>query len=199
MFPRASQDELADVRAALTQPSVSLARQPLKRSAVAMMLSPGRQVWFIRRADRAGDPWSGHVGFPGGREQAGDPDLLAVAMRETREELGVDLSQAELLGALDDLQSRPVPNLMVRPYVFRLDRVPPFVPNHEVASVHALELDALLANRGRGTMRWPGQLGVTLPRVDFDGVRLWGLTLRMVDDLLHRVDGRGIGMNRFDG
>ncbi|MCB9679871.1 MAG: CoA pyrophosphatase [Alphaproteobacteria bacterium] len=189
-------DELADVRTALHRAPVRQDEPGLARSAVAALLTPGRRVWFIRRADRAGDPWSGHVGFPGGRAQASDADLLATAVRETSEEVGVDLSRAELLGQLDDIRTRPVRSMMVRPYVFRLDDVPVWRPNHEVAALHAISLDDLLGSRGRGTMRWPARVGMTLPRVDFDGVRLWGLTLMMVDDLLDRIDGRGLGLDR---
>jgi hypothetical protein len=64
------------------------------------------------------------------------------------------------------------------------------MPNREVQSVHRLALDALMRGEGRGTMPWTwnGQK-IWLPRVDFDGVRLWGMTLRAVDDLLDRLDG----------
>ncbi|MCB9663112.1 MAG: CoA pyrophosphatase [Alphaproteobacteria bacterium] len=189
-------DELADVRAALARPAVDATGAGVRRSAVAAMISPGRRLWFIERALREGDPWSGHVGFPGGREHADDPSLLAVAVRETMEELGVDLGAAELLGRLDDVRTRPVRSLMVRPFVFALDREPEVTPNHEVAGVVSASLDHLLVGAGRGQMRWPARVGMTLPCVDFAGVRLWGLTLLMVDDLLHRLDGRGRGLER---
>lgn len=191
-----SKDELWDVRQALARPPNEVASAGLSRSAVAAVFSPGRTLWFIRRAERAGDPWSGHLGFPGGREQDEDPDLLAVAMRETMEELGLDLRQAELLGQLDDLRTRPVRRMMVRPYVFRLDHEPTFKPNYEVAATHGWNLDMLLEGHGRGTMRWPKAVGMRMPRVDHDGVRLWGLTLMMVDDLLDRLDGQGRWLDR---
>jgi 8-oxo-dGTP pyrophosphatase MutT (NUDIX family) len=154
-------------------------------------------MWLVRRAERLGDPWSGHLAFPGGRWQEGDGDLLRTAMRETWEEVGVDLSDAELLGGLDDLAARPLRSLMLRPFVFRVDHAPTFRLNHEVAAVHRCEIDALLAGRGRGVMRWPlDAVGVKLPCVDVDGARLWGLTLAVIDDLLHRLDGRGVGLAR---
>lgn len=189
-------DEVADVRRALARPPVTVDAPGLVRSSVAAILSPGRRLWFIQRAQRPGDPWSGHVGFPGGREHPEDPDLLAVAVRETREELGVDLREAELLGALDDLRTRPVRSMMVRPWVFRVHAEPVFQPNYEVAGVLSVSLDRLLAGEGRGRMYWPGPVGVPLPCVDLEGQRLWGLTLQMVDDLLDRLDGRGRGLAR---
>ena len=70
----------------------------------------------------------------------------------------------------------------------------------EVAAVHRLSLAHLLANEGRGPMpfEWNGQ-AMKLARVDFDDVRLWGMTLRIVDDLLHRLDGSGTGLARVGG
>lgn len=192
-------DALSDVRAALVRPPSDGDGPGLKRSAVAAMLSPDRRLWLIQRAARAGDPWSGHLGFPGGREEDADDDLLATAVRETWEELGVDLAGAELLGRLDDLRARPVRALLVRPFVFQLRDVPRLSPNHEVDAVLTVSLDTLLSGVGRGRMRWPvDSVGpMQLPKVDVEGpVPLWGLTLRMVDDLLHRLDGRGTGLAR---
>jgi 8-oxo-dGTP pyrophosphatase MutT (NUDIX family) len=75
---------------------------------------------FIRRAARKGDPWSGHIAFPGGRAQASDAGLLAAAVREAREEVGVDIDRGgRLLGRLPTLepQSIHLPPLDVTPFV----------------------------------------------------------------------------------
>ena len=128
---------------------------------------------FIRRATVAGDPWSGDVAFPGGRREAADGSLLETAIRETREELGLDLSVARYLGSLDDVGpvSRRRP-MVVQPHVFYLRELPALSPNREVAGVHRLSLDKLLANEGRGPMpfEWNGQSTVsythlTLPTI----------------------------------
>lgn len=114
---------------------------PLDRveAAVALILVNGRQgpdLLLIERARRRGDPWSGQMGLPGGRREPHDEDLLATARRETREETGIDLPADALLGELDDLApTTPVlPPVIVRPYVFGLERRPTIVPSHEVAS-----------------------------------------------------------------
>ena len=101
--------DLAEVRAALARPPTRVAAEGLRRAAVVMLLTPGRRVWFVQRAERAGDPWSGHVAFPGGHEEPGDVDLRHTARRETWEEVGVDLDEARgAEGNRDAPRRRPV-------------------------------------------------------------------------------------------
>lgn len=179
------------------EPSRVVLPEDGRRAAVAAILTGRRELLFMRRAEYEGDPWSGHLSFPGGRVEPGETPLEA-AIRETEEELGLALSEEQLLGELDELRTRgDLPTLVIRPYVFFVEEVGPLDTNEEVAAVHRLSLQALLDGKGRGTMRhpWRGH-ELVLPRVDFDGVRLWGLTLHMVDDLLHRLDGLGRGLER---
>jgi 8-oxo-dGTP pyrophosphatase MutT (NUDIX family) len=189
---------LDDVRRALSNgPSTSALDAP-KHAAVAAIFVPGPELLFIRRAEAPGDPWSGHIAFPGGRVDAGDVSPFAAAVREVGEEVGIDLVGAEVLGTLDPL--RPISGLplAVHPFAFALADDPVVTLNREVQSVHRLSLDALLSGEGRGemTFTWSGK-ELTLPRVDFQGLRLWGMTLRIVDELLHRIDGGGTGFERM--
>jgi 8-oxo-dGTP pyrophosphatase MutT (NUDIX family) len=169
------------------------------RAAVAMILDSQLDVLFIVRAIQEGDPWSGHVGFPGGRRNDADLDLFQTAMRETHEEIGLDLSEARCLGILDEVRSPAAGPMAVvaRPYVFLTPKVRGLTLNHEVADTIRVPLAALVAGKGRGqfVLDWRGAK-VTLPCVDCGGQRLWGMTLRMVDDLLHRIDGQGRGFDR---
>ena len=169
------------------------------RAAVAMILDEYLDVLFIVRAIQEGDPWSGHVGFPGGRRNDADLDLFQTAVRETHEEIGLDLSTARFLGILDEVRSPAAGPMAVvaRPYVFLIRKIPVLTLNHEVADTLSVSLSGLAAGNGRGqfVLDWRGAK-VTLPCVDCEGQRLWGMTLRMVDDLLHRIDGRGRGFDR---
>jgi 8-oxo-dGTP pyrophosphatase MutT (NUDIX family) len=191
------------LRSAMQRPAVRLPRGEATREAAVAAIFYGHEphVLFIRRATVDGDPWSGDIAFPGGRREDHDETLFHTAVRETSEELGIDLSGAEALGELDELgpvsQRRP---LIVRPYAFYFEALPPAAPNREVAEVISLSLAELLGNVGRAPMpfEWKGQ-AMDLARVDFGSARLWGMTLRMVDDVLHRLDDGGLGLSRIGG
>ena len=157
------------------------------RAAVAMILRDGTsgiEVLFIRRAEHPQDPWSGQMAFPGGRAEPGDADLRATAVRETREEIGVDLAEAaEYLGALDEVQAvarmRPM-NLSIAPFVFRLRESFEPVLSGEVRSLHWLPLDDLLGTARRSTMDYAHQgESMQFPCLRIDEVVIWGLTYRM--------------------
>jgi len=189
---------LDDITRVLERPPRRVIYEEARTAAVAALVTPSLDLVLIHRATYEGDPWSGHVSFPGGRMEDRDPSALHAAIRETWEEIGVRLDPAQALGELDPVPTiSPLPPLLVRPFVFALEEEPAFDTNGEVVSVHTVGLARLLRGEGRGEMQrtWDGHT-FTLPKVDFDGVRLWGLTLRMVDDLLHRLDGRGIGLER---
>lgn len=164
-----------------------------KHASVAAVLRPGGDLLLIRRSLKEGDPWSGHMAFPGGRAEPRDADLQATAMRECCEEVGLALDDARMLGRLDDnispsRQSQP-PRLIISAFVFSIDDPAPVLTlNHEVASEHWISLERFIDEEGRGTMpfTWRGH-EVMLPEVRIDGTHVWGLTLRIIDDLCARI------------
>lgn len=112
------------------------------------------EVLFIKRAGRAGDRWSGHIALPGGKRDPTDDSDVAAAIRETREEVGLDLDVPECLPA-GNLPERivattfgRVPLMVLCPHIFLYTSrlVPTLTPQPtEVASCHWVSLRALLS------------------------------------------------------
>jgi 8-oxo-dGTP pyrophosphatase MutT (NUDIX family) len=157
------------------------------RAAVAMMLrdgSLGMELLFIERAEHPLDPWSGHMAFPGGRWDPQDVDCLATAIRETAEELNVDLNRSgRFLGALDEIATIARPrgrDLVVAPYVSRLDEPIHLSPSAEVRAVHWIALSRLSAESNRATLErtFDGRR-MASPSIRVDSRVIWGLTYRM--------------------
>jgi 8-oxo-dGTP pyrophosphatase MutT (NUDIX family) len=147
------------------------------------------QVLMIERAEREGDPWSGHMAFPGGRMDKGDMTGLRTAMRETEEETGIYLGRAgHCIGRLSDIVSRPHSGrrpMVVTPYVFHLHTAVSITPNYEVAEAVWVPLDFLQNEEHRQSMQWQrGTLKLTLPCYFYEGKRIWGMSLRMLDELM---------------
>ncbi|MEO6866582.1 MAG: CoA pyrophosphatase [Gaiellales bacterium] len=169
-----------------------------RASAVALMLKPagsgGFELLLIRRAQREGDTWSGHVALPGGRAEAFDVDIVHSAMRETMEEVGVDLntSSSTLLGALPVLTPRIMraPHLSVHPFVWALDGDVAVTPNEEVAEAYWVSFEALRSSDNAIEHRIMDPDGVehTLPAVRVGKDVLWGITHRMVMMLFEAMD-----------
>jgi len=170
-----------------------------QRAAVALVLREMEEeleLLFVRRAEHADDPWSGHIAFPGGRAESGDRDLLATATREAAEETGLDLEgDGQLLGTLDEMQavrsSGPI-DLSIAPFVFRLRTHNPLFLGDEVVSAHWMRLSALVAPGARSTVDVSID-GVRheRPCLRIDGQVIWGLTYRMFEELAERL--RAIG------
>jgi len=181
--------------ALLSRPPARVAEAVSARAAVALILREGPsglELLFIRRAEHPQDPWSGQMAFPGGRAEPGEDDLKATAVRETAEEIGVDLESAALcLGILDEVRAmarmRPV-SLTILPFVFRLQGEVAPVLSDEVRSVHWIPLDELLAAERRSVMDYV-QEGATMqfPCLRVEDVVIWGLTYRMLLGLEERI------------
>jgi 8-oxo-dGTP pyrophosphatase MutT (NUDIX family) len=150
-------------------------------------------VLLIKRARRQGDPWSGHMALPGGRRSPEDASLLETAVRETREETGVDLDRAGVhLGRLGGVvpQSVHLPRLTISPFVFGVPHdTPAHVASAEVDAIHWVPLDVLASPDVRGTfdIRLPSGLTQKFPSLNVCDEVVWGLTYRILTDFLEHL------------
>lgn len=148
------------------------------------------EVLLIERAEREGDPWSGHMAFPGGRYEADDDSSATTARRETFEEVGVELTHAEYLGRLDDITGNPKarPRMVVAAHAFYLTEHQAFdLEPSEVREAFWFPLAELLEESRSVEFEVPQR-----PEQRFDGVLVghperhvvWGLTFRFLENLL---------------
>lgn len=173
-----------------------------KNAAVAVVLRPPRDagdvrvrgcdLLVIRRADSRRDPWSGQMALPGGRLDRADPGLLAAAVREAREETGIDLAgMGTFVGRIEPMrpQGIRVPAISIWPFVFQVEAgAAARVTSHEVASVHWYPVEALLDRANRGTYQWRyGSLVRSFPCIRIDGRVIWGLTYRILTQLFELI------------
>jgi 8-oxo-dGTP pyrophosphatase MutT (NUDIX family) len=180
-------------RLATTSP-VELTPDPeeaINWAAVSVILAPDPDaVLLIRRAERAGDPWSGHIGLPGGRADPGDRDLRETALRETAEEVGWQLRREQLIGQLDDVWPRaPLHRVVVvRPFVFAAGHRPAMALSEEVAEAFwvpvdrlrnpSIYRDAVLDIRGQPR---------AFPAYHLERDVIWGFTERILTPLLSLI------------
>lgn len=169
-------------------------RRDMARAGVGAILREtrhpgGLSVLLIRRAERQGDPWSGHMAFPGGRMEKEDPNIFATTLREAQEEIGIDLDKdAACIGRLSDLPAmthdRKFP-MALTPFVFRLENEPEWRLNSEVVEKLWVPFSFFRNDENRKTMDWTsGGRTRTLPCYDYENRRIWGLTLVMLDELV---------------
>jgi 8-oxo-dGTP pyrophosphatase MutT (NUDIX family) len=163
-----------------------------RRAAVAIVLRQNPEgaleLLLIKRSEREDDPWSGHIALPGGRHDPTDATLQDTAVRETREETGVNIDEAGLvLGMLDELRPRTpsLPPIIVTPFVAVVRPDVALVTSDEVAvafwvGLHSLTDPAVTVESDvtiRGATR-------RVPSYAIDGRIVWGMTERILNNLL---------------
>ncbi len=130
---------------------------------------------------------AGEISFPGGRREPDDEDLIATALRESHEEIGLPAAEVTIIGALE-----PAPLIAsgfgVYPFVGMVPDGFRWTPSdREVASVIELPLPDVAGGYGRREIERRGSTIRTDTYV-VDGHTIWGATARIVTDLLERAE-----------
>ncbi len=171
-------------------------------AAVSLMLRPLEsrlEFLAIKRTENERDPWSGHMALPGGRREPKDQSLWMTAVRETREEVGVDLLHSgTLLGRLDDVapRSRRIPSIAISPFVVAVGRDVEARTSSEVERAVWLPLDVVVEDRHRGRLRLDRVPDRDFPTIEYRGHVIWGLTLSILaqfEEVLRTIGYTGEG------
>lgn len=181
----------------LSPPPLDLHEKLQRHACVAVILRGASfdtmELAFIQRAYNPTDRWSGHIAFPGGKREESDLTDLAAALRETQEEVGLELSNVELVGRLDDVQARKAGTMLdfyIRPFVFHIDRTfGVTLDASEVADFFWIPIKDIQSPQRQTFYEVSRDTGgIKLPAVYLDrDPPLWGLTYMMVLNLFDRL------------
>ena len=155
-----------------------------------MLRNGGLEVLYTRRSDRLASH-RGQVAFPGGRFDRRDADLMAAALRETHEEVGIAPDQVRVLGTFPGRRTNAT-DIAVTPFVGVIEGDPLLIPDPtEVAEIFRVPLAALSDPRYRGSYRWrhDGYAG-DYPAILYAGQVIWGLTYSLTLTLLELLNGK---------
>jgi 8-oxo-dGTP pyrophosphatase MutT (NUDIX family) len=191
----------ADETSAHDNESSDARDESLRRAAVALVLRrnlSGAEMLVIKRSVSERDHWSGHLALPGGRVEAGDASLRAAAVRETFEEVGINLEAGgEVLGRLGVVEPKSplAPRVSVAPFVavapaeYHVRRegevTPPLVLSDEVAAAFWVPVSALREG-GRSEVFKMVFAGVERewPAYPSEHGPIWGITERILTEFL---------------
>jgi 8-oxo-dGTP pyrophosphatase MutT (NUDIX family) len=190
---------LAEVEDRLESHSPLIDSSPAKvDAAVAAVLREqpgGLELLFIRRAEHEDDPWSGDLALPGGRIDPEDGGPRDAAVRETLEEVALDLRPAQYLGRVSDVLGG-AESIRVSAFVYAIDWNPELEPNYEIREVFWSPL-AHLSDPSRQlscdytydgkTSKFPAIRLLEDQRAPL----LWGLTYKVIDHFMNAI-GRPI-------
>ena len=158
------------------------------QAAVMAVFYPGRQeetkfVLILRKTYKG--VHSNQVGFPGGRAEEYDRDLLETALRETEEEVGIPQQEVKLLRELTKLYIPPS-NFWVQPFMGIMQRTPILVPQEtEVESVIEIDIEDFLSDSclTRRRLSTSYAKNIDVPAFLLNGHVVWGATAMMLSEM----------------
>ena len=149
----------------------------------------GPEFLLMQRAKHDQDPWSGQMALPGGKFEEQDKTHRCTAIRETKEEVGIELRDDEYIGQLDDIYGVKANGLIsvhVACFVFKVDREVKLKANYEVGDMLWLPLEYLNDIQNSYDYYHPNDATLKMPAVLISEEKeqiLWGLTLRLLVNL----------------
>ena len=143
----------------------------------------GYQLLFTKRSAHL-NTHSGEVSFPGGKWEESDASLYETALRESKEEINLNLENVTKLGSLNFLLSRH--KIEVNPFVGYLEKSQDFKGNFEIDDIFTVPLSFLMNHKNIIYKEFNRKdLKVYIPSWVYNGNRIWGLTAMIAADFLN--------------
>lgn len=185
-----------DITKSLSKMLTPLQKEQNATAAVALLMYPDKDmnILFVKRVETLQDPWSGQMALPGGKRDIADKTLKDTVVRETAEEVGIDLSTCQILGVLPVLHSVTNPDMKILPFVIFCERKPEIILNKkELEAFVWISLKDLVRNKGVYTC------GIgEFPAYLVGEYVVWGLTYRIVQDFFRVLEvGSGVNFETF--
>ncbi|RLI04100.1 hypothetical protein DRO31_00065 [Candidatus Bathyarchaeota archaeon] len=156
------------------------------QAAVAILVRPKKndlEFFLVKRAEVDDDPWSGDMAFPGGKKNLQDETLIDTAVREVLEETSIDLRDKKVIGFMEPVYSAVRKTLAVQPVVYRYDEYPEVHLNYELTKHLWASLSEIKKGKTQAVVKgWEG------PVYKVQGETVWGLTFRMLENILKLIE-----------
>lgn len=141
------------------------------------------KILFTKRSEQL-KTHSGEVSFPGGKWEEGDLNLYQTALRESNEEINLDIQNVTKLGPLNFLLSRH--KIEVNPFVGYLNQLQDFKGNFEIDEIFTVPISFLMNEKNIEYKEFNRKdLKVYIPSWVYNGNRIWGLTAMIAADFLN--------------
>jgi len=162
------------------------------KAAVMIILCENGEIeaLYIKRASNPMDPWSGQIAFPGGRTKIQDIDIIETAIRETREEVGIEVKREDVIGILGVFQLASEPKLKVYPVIVKLNFKPKVKLSNEVTDYMWIPIKRLCLS----------ELEINGKKVEgykYGSYIIWGLTARITKKLIELLKQEDLYTNNF--
>lgn len=156
-----------------------------KLAAVMIIIFETEPMLLMTERPKTMNHHAGEISFPGGTWEKEDGDLLGTAVREAREELGIEISRSMIIGQL-----KPVTTLnsgfTITPFIVMLDELPSLVPNSEIESVLRIPLFSFLKTIEDD--KDPSHKSILeMYTFKFQDHLIWGASARMLKQILAKI------------
>jgi len=156
-----------------------------KLAAVMIIIYDNEPIMLMTERPKTMNHHAGEISFPGGTWKKEDGDLLETAIRETKEELGIEISRSMVIGQLN-----PVTTLnsgfKITPFITILDELPTIMSNSEIASVLRIPLFSLLKTIEDDTDPSHNSI-LEMYIFKFQDHLIWGASARMLKQILDKI------------